>query len=411
MSAENRPHRRILVITYGPLSGVRDSLIAALRRHGCEVIEAPNTLRGLRLRYLYVALICINALFVYGARYRRYLDRTWAAQWARGRANQALVDRHQNISAVISLMPIPNHTVRRRGISYAIYIDHVNLLSKRAPDFGVRFPEQDVAASWNRYERRALCDQDHVFTPSKYVERSLIEDYSVPPEKISVVGGGPNLNVDCERDRIVKDFDNHRILFVGLDPVRKGLPQLLEAFEKVIGRVPDAHLDVVGIEGKNARNVSYHGQLHGDALRKLFYQSQIFVMPTLREPFGVVFLEAMWAKTVCIGTRIGAIPEIIEDGVTGFLVEPNNIVELADRMIELLSDRERWRRMSDAAYGAAKTKWTWNLSAKQILESLFPHDNAHSGAANGERSYLDRTVAGRRLSTNGVGQNGTKSDQ
>ena len=370
--------RRILVITYGSFSGIRDSLIEALRRQGCDVVETANSLRNLRLRYVYGALIYLNALLVYGARYRSYLDRTWAAQWARGRANQRTLLREERVDAVIALKQMPNHTRRRQAVLYAIYTDHVNLLSKKSPDFGIPFHEKRVAASWNRYERRAFLDQDRVFTPSKYVARSLIEEYGVRSENIAVVGAGPNLDVDCERDGVVKDFDAHKVLFVGLEPVRKGLPQLLEAFERVVGRIPDAHLDVVGVEGKSTRHVRYHGRLHGDSLKKLFYESQLFVMPTLREPFGIVFLEAMWSKTVCIGTRIGAIPEIIEDGVTGFLVEPNDPRELADRMIELFSDRERLRNMAEAGYRAAKRKWTWDLSAKQILQSLFPQERFYS---------------------------------
>ena len=72
-------------------------------------------------------------------------------------------------------------------------------------------------------------------------------------------------------------------------------------------------------------------------LKRRFYDAQILVMPTYREPFGIVFVEAMWAKTVCIGTSIGAIPEIIQNGTTGFLVEPGDCVALS-RAIERCLD-------------------------------------------------------------------------
>ncbi len=374
VNGRNIARRRILVISYGPFSGTRDKLIEALRTQGCDVVEVSNSLRYLRFRFCYVALLYINALLAYGFDFRGYLDRTWAAQWARGRANQQAVNRKENIDAVIALKQMPNHTRRRPGTLYAILTDHVNLLSKRGDDFGMPFPEQRVSASWNRYERQALQSQDRVFTLSKYVQRSLTEDYGVSQEKVALVGAGPNVDVDCERDGVVKDFAGHNVLFVGLDGVRKGLPQLLRAFARVASVVPDARLNVVGVEGRDTETVRYHGRVYGEALKALYYESQIFVLPTLREPFGIVFLEAMWSKAVCIGTRIGAIPEIIEEGVTGFLVAPNDPDELADRMIYLLSNQQRLREMAESGYRVAKEKWTWDLSAKQILQSLFPHE-------------------------------------
>jgi glycosyltransferase involved in cell wall biosynthesis len=374
----------------------------ALRRQGCEVIEAPHSLRYLRFRYCYGALLYLNALLAYGVRYREQLNRTWAAQWVRGKANQMAVSRHENLDAVISLQQMPTYTRRRQGIVYAIFTDHVNLLSKRGPDFGIDFPERRVSTAWNRYERRALQSQDRVFTLSKYVQRSLVEDYGVRPDNVVVVGAGPNLDVDCVRDGIVKRFDARNVLFVGLDPVRKGLPQLLRAFARVAEIYPNARLNVVGVDGSNTSHVTYHGPLYGDPLKKLFYESQVFVMPTLREPFGIVFLEAMWAKAVCIGTRIGAIPELVEDGVTGFLVEPNDADALAERMIEMFSDTERMRAMAEAAYRAARDKWCWDMSANHILRSLFPRERFDATTSEPLcRSSTEPNLPSKRLSLPG----------
>ena len=365
------PAPRILVITYGELSGVRQNLIDALRRRGCRITEVQHTLRYLRFRFLYAALIFVAAVSVHGARYRRYLDRTWAAQWARGRANQAAVKREHDVDAVIGLAMVPTHTNRRADLTYAILTDHTNLLSKRSPNFGVHIPEASVRPSWNTHERRVLNAQDRVFAMSHYVEGSIAQDYDVAPDKIVVVGAGPNLNVDFKRDGVAKDHRARNILFVGLDPIRKGLPTLLAAFERVARTFPDARLDVVGVHGPDGDNVHYRGPLRGEPLKQLFYAAQIFAMPSIREPFGIVFLEAMWSGAVCIGANHSAMPEIIDDGVTGFVVEPQNTAALADRITQLFENPDRLREMAEAAYRAATERWSWDLAAGAIVDSLF----------------------------------------
>lgn len=387
MTRERR--RRVLVISYGEFSGNRRSLIGALRRQGLEIVEVSHSLRFLRFRYAYLALMLANAILVYGSAYRTYLNHTWAAYWARGRANQRAVDQWDDVDAVLSLSPMPNHTRRRKGATYAMFIDHVNLLSKQTPDFGFQAPERGVTSAWNVYERHSLNSQDHVFVPSDYVRRSLVQDYGVDPARAHVVGAGPNLDVDCIRDGVHKDYGGRNVLFVGLDPARKGLPVLLKAFDRVVDAFPDARLDIVGVAGPDTASVHYHGVLVGEPLKNLFYRSQVFAMPSLREPFGIVFLEAMWAKTVCIGTNLFAMPEIIEDGVTGYVVEPQADEVLAERMITLFQDPHRLRRMAEAGYQAACERWSWDLVSRSILRRLFPRA-AHSLRGGRDRLYPEK---------------------
>ena len=138
----------------------------------------------------------------------------------------------------------------------------------------------------------------------------------------------------------------------------------------------------------------YHAQLRGDALKPFFYEAQIFAMPSIREPFGIVFLEAMWAGAVCVGANLAAMPEIIDDGVTGFIIEPQDEAALADRIIALFSDPDRLRAMAEAAYSVATSRRSWDLSAGSMLDSLFPQRNVecrrealeHRGASHDEGS-------------------------
>ncbi len=362
----------ILIIGYGEFSGIRKSIVAALREKGCYVIEEKHTLRCLLLRPVYLILMTANAILLYGTAFRRHLDHTPVSAWVRAMANQAIVKRHKNIDAVLSLPKIVQnfHTRKRRGVRYAILTDHVNLLSKRLPDVGASSHERDTAGIWNDLERRVLGTQDYNFVMGRYVKEAMVKDYGVDPRRVAVTGGGPNLDVDAERDGIVKDYSKKNILFVGLDAERKGLPVLLRAFERVLGEFPDARLQVAGASGASGGGVIYHGVVKGPALRSLFYGAQVFALPSFREPFGIVFLEAMWAKAACVGTTLGAMSEFIEDGRTGYLVEPGDAETLGDRLLELFGDPGRLKDMAERGYRIARKRYGWERAASVISRCL-----------------------------------------
>ena len=130
------------------------------------------------------------------------------------------------------------HRKKTKNLRYAILTDHSNLLSKKIPDYGIDIPEQAVCGSWNKIERTILSEQDQIFVMGSFVKESMIKDYRIDPKHVAVIGGGPNLDVDAERDGIEKDFSQHNILFVGLEPERKGLPVLRQAFQTVRVSLP-----------------------------------------------------------------------------------------------------------------------------------------------------------------------------
>ena len=108
-------------------------------------------------------------------------------------------------------------------------------------------------------------------------------------------------------------------------------------------------------------------------MRQLFYDCQILLLPSYREPFGIVLLEGLWSKCVCIGSRIGAMPDIIRDGSNGYLVEPGDSAALAARLRTLLSDPRLLEQMAETGYRMAKGRWHWDNAAEQVLMDLFDH--------------------------------------
>jgi len=129
-------------------------------------------------------------------------------------------------------------------------------------------------------------------------------------------------------------FRAKNILFVGIDWKRKGGPVLLEAFRRVRHAHPEATLTIVGRSPEVTQpGVEVVGRLPLIEVARYYRSASIFCLPTLNEPFGLVLLEAFSYGLPIVATRIGAIPEIVEDGESGYLVGPQNTDELADRLI------------------------------------------------------------------------------
>lgn len=143
----------------------------------------------------------------------------------------------------------------------------------------------------------------------------------------------------------------------------KGHDALLEVWPRVLERHPEAVLAVAGdgddrerLEAKArdldiAGSVTFAGRIGDSALAGLYARCRFFVMPSRDEGFGLVFLEAMRAAKPCVcGT--GAAAEIVEDGGTGFVIDPASREALLSAILRLYDDPEMCRRLGDA--GRAK---------------------------------------------------------
>ena len=144
-------------------------------------------------------------------------------------------------------------------------------------------------------------------------------------------------------------------MYVGKDFSRKGGEYLLKAFNIVRKTIPDAELRIIGPELNKVPDgvkclgfVSKYDDKSLSALLEEYRKARVFVVPSLYEPFGISFAEAMAHRVPCIGTNICAMPEVIKNGVTGFVVPPADEESLADRIIQLLSSEEMCVEMGDA---------------------------------------------------------------
>jgi len=190
------------------------------------------------------------------------------------------------------------------------------------------------------YTRKAIqqayrLDSQHLFKCYKCIDLS---HYDSSPRKYSMGG---------------------LVLFVGGNMQRKGLETLIQAAVKIVKSRPDTKFCVVGADPNLPRmqalcarlNLMDHfefvGWMPNEELQQMYRRASVFVMPSLVEAFGVVFLEAMACGTPVIGTQVGGIPELIKHGENGLLVNPDRPDELAASLLRVLEDKNLSERLGE----------------------------------------------------------------
>jgi glycosyltransferase involved in cell wall biosynthesis len=118
--------------------------------------------------------------------------------------------------------------------------------------------------------------------------------------------------------------------------------------------------------------ITIPGAVYGADKEKLFRESDIFVFPTYynRETFGLVNLEAMQCGIPVISTSEGAIPEVVQDGVNGFIIDPHDIPQMADRVLMLINDKKFRKAMGKAGRQRYEQLYTINAYEKRLEESI-----------------------------------------
>jgi len=191
-----------------------------------------------------------------------------------------------------------------------------------------------------------------------------------------------------------------RVVFVGrLDPV-KGASLLVEAMAQVLARHPDAHLTLVGdgparalAEAKvkalgMAGSVTFAGFQSQSAIAATLEEADMLVLPSFAEGVPVVLMEAMASRIPVIASRVAGVEELVEDGVSGFVIPPGDVATLADRIIRLMEDPALSARMGLA--GRRMVEREFDIAAEGAwLAEVF----RNGGAAGRLRPESNRPTA------------------
>jgi glycosyltransferase involved in cell wall biosynthesis len=221
----------------------------------------------------------------------------------------------------------------------------------------------------------------------------LVGDHGLPAARITVIPPGRDVAPTPPPSELRDLRAGRRAAFlsVGNWVERKGTIELLDAFSRL-----DADLATLHLVGRDDAEPGYasrvrdrlarpdldgrvviHGAVSREAVAVLYASADVFVLPSLVEPYGTVYGEAMACGLPVVGWRAGNLPNLAQHGRDGIVLEPGDIAGLADALGRLAID-ERWRRqLGDAARVRARALPTWAETADELfslLTELASHD-------------------------------------
>ena len=213
----------------------------------------------------------------------------------------------------------------------------------------------------------------HVVAWSNWVRQSLLNDYGLAEDRVSLVPPGVDLELwSPAAPRIDRPRpDAVQILFVGGDFKRKGGPVLLEAFQHIPAGQAELHLVTrEPIAPTAGVHVHHNLQPNSPSLRELYRKSNLFVLPSLAEAFGLAAVEALACGLPCIVSKTGGLAEIIRHGKTGLVVRPGNVQDLADALAALIANPQRRAEMGQAARLDADQRFDARRNASRIVDLI-----------------------------------------
>lgn len=223
-------------------------------------------------------------------------------------------------------------------------------------------------------EKNVVGMVDKFIAVSKSTQEELEQTFEIEHDQIVTIPNGVDtmtfkpLNADDVRKKYKLD-NRFVVLFVGRNDPQKGVRYLVEAVQKLRKDIPEITLVMVGQpDVYHERHILCIPHAGKDELIKLYSLSDVFVLPSIYEPFGIVLLEAMACETACIGTRVGGIPEVIDHNTTGCLVEPESCLDIADAIANLYHDPEKRKMMGKKGRERVKSLFDWSSIAKRTGE-------------------------------------------
>ena len=244
-----------------------------------------------------------------------------------------------------------------------------------------------------------LGSADLITTNSRYTKK-MIESRVGLSSPCRVIPMGVNLH--CTHPE-KKGSGGNNILFVGRLIEWKGIDTLIRSMIPVRKAIPGSRLTIVG-EGscrdslerlvqdlRLADVVRFCGKVSDEDLKKIYESADVFVLPSrsyqglVMEGLGVVLLEAMSYGIPVIGSDIGGIPDIIDNGKNGYLFPGNDEDSLAGRIINILSDSDLQERFRYEGYVTVQSRFSWDHISHQFAECYALVLNQFSREHAGER--------------------------
>jgi N-acetyl-alpha-D-glucosaminyl L-malate synthase BshA len=233
--------------------------------------------------------------------------------------------------------------------------------------------------------RHGIQQSDGVTSISDYLKKKTIEDFNVT-RHIETITNFVNCDVytpckdENERHEARKRFaPRGEAILMHLSNFRpvKRVPDVVRIFAGVAREIP-AQLVLIG-DGPDrsaaewlAHDLGIHSHIHflgkQERVNELLPLADLLLMPSQLESFGLAALEAMACKVPSIATRVGGVPELIDDGETGLLYEVGDVAAMAEGALSLLGDSSRLEAMREAGRKTAQKRFCASLVVPQYVK-------------------------------------------
>ncbi|MDF2431776.1 MAG: hypothetical protein JWP44_1407 [Mucilaginibacter sp.] len=274
------------------------------------------------------------------------------------------------------------------GIPFAVTFHALGRIRQLHQGNNDKFPPERL-----QIEKEVAMLADKVIAECPQDRDDLITYYQVPPEKITVIPCGFSeqefypIEKKEAREILKLPLDEPIILQLGRMVPRKGIDNVIRALGCLRKKEKQIRLVIVGGESEHPdikkcpemarlhdivqennvlNSIHFAGRKGRDLLKYYYAAADLFITTPWYEPFGITPLEAMACGTPVIGANVGGIKYSVVDGVTGALVTPDKPDELADKINELIFDKNELRRLSENAIKRVNRYFTWTSVAVKM---------------------------------------------
>jgi glycosyltransferase involved in cell wall biosynthesis len=228
--------------------------------------------------------------------------------------------------------------------------------------------------------RKSLQDADKIHCLSEYQKAQTVEKLHISEKKIEVV----YLGVDTQKFYAKTDYSKKvgKIIYCGGFVESKGIVTLLKAFSLVVKNNPTIVLNILGdgdphhykkviSDLRIQDQVVYRGYIPYKDIDGYYRDADIFVAPTKHESFGLGIVEAMASSLPVVASNVTAIPEIIQNSVSGLLFSVGDEYELAKELEVLIGNSQKVREIGLAARERTENRFTWNATVTSLEKLIF----------------------------------------
>jgi len=225
--------------------------------------------------------------------------------------------------------------------------------------------KQKLKNRW--FESNALKKAIAYIAPTDFAGEETTKIFNLDLSKVKTINYG--LQIENFNNKNPDEFNKNLILYIGTIIRKKGVFELAHIFNKVIETIPEAELILIGNDSKDLKtgsgstynlvrqvfsdkalnHVSYLGQIPYNEVMEHIKRAHVCTFPSFAETLGMVTIESMALNKPVVNTNIGWAQELIQDGISGYLIHPRDIEGFSNAIINLLNNVELSKRIGKEA--------------------------------------------------------------